>query len=156
MRSLDRLKKLTLIGLVCIVLSVTVAAVASAQEEYPWPEEFWGTEESAFLFGFGLTMCIVIIAVPLIIAILACIWIYRDAEKRGKQGILWVILLILGSLFFSFIGLIAVIVIWLIVRPPIGGEKKAADTADRRCPNCGRVIPIDARTCPYCSKKFEE
>ena len=27
---------------------------------------------------------------------------------------------------------------------------------DRRCPNCGRVIPFDARTCPYCSKKFED
>ena len=26
--------------------------------------------------------------------------------------------------------------------------------ADRKCPNCGRVIQKDARTCPYCSKKF--
>jgi hypothetical protein len=25
---------------------------------------------------------------------------------------------------------------------------------ERFCPNCGRVIPEDARTCPYCSKKF--
>lgn len=25
---------------------------------------------------------------------------------------------------------------------------------DRRCPNCGRSIPLDAGTCPYCSKKF--
>jgi len=29
-------------------------------------------------------------------------------------------------------------------------------SSDRRCPNCGRVIPIDARVCPYCGKKFEE
>ena len=27
---------------------------------------------------------------------------------------------------------------------------------DRYCPNCGRGIPFDARTCPYCSKKFED
>lgn len=27
---------------------------------------------------------------------------------------------------------------------------------DRRCLNCGRIIPFDARTCPYCSKKFED
>ena len=26
--------------------------------------------------------------------------------------------------------------------------------SDRRCPNCGRTIPLDARACPYCSKKF--
>jgi predicted permease len=26
--------------------------------------------------------------------------------------------------------------------------------SDRRCPNCGRAIPLDARICPYCSKKF--
>jgi len=24
----------------------------------------------------------------------------------------------------------------------------------RRCPNCGRTIPIDARKCPYCTKNF--
>ena len=27
---------------------------------------------------------------------------------------------------------------------------------ERFCPNCGRVIPLDARMCPYCSKKFED
>ena len=27
---------------------------------------------------------------------------------------------------------------------------------DRRCPNCGRVIPFDARVCPYCNKRFEQ
>ena len=24
----------------------------------------------------------------------------------------------------------------------------------RKCKNCGRTIPEDARTCPYCNKKF--
>ena len=75
-------------------------------------------------------------------------WVYKDAQKRGGSGALWLIIVIITGI----IGLI----IWLVVRPPIGGEKKAADTGDRRCPNCGRGIPIDARTCPYCSKNFEE
>ena len=26
---------------------------------------------------------------------------------------------------------------------------------ERRCPNCGRGIPFDARACPYCAKKFD-
>ncbi|UCF11903.1 MAG: hypothetical protein JSW06_07625 [Thermoplasmatales archaeon] len=74
--------------------------------------------------GLGLTVCLIIVVVPLVIAILACIWIYKDAEKRGKQRILWVLLLILTAIFLSFIGLIFVIVIWLAIRSPIGGEKK--------------------------------
>ena len=32
------------------------------------------------------------------------------------------------------------------------GDKK--EKSERRCPNCNRIIPEDAVTCPYCSKKF--
>jgi len=28
------------------------------------------------------------------------------------------------------------------------------DQNKRRCPNCGRVIPEDARICPYCERFF--
>lgn len=34
-------------------------------------------------------------------------------------------------------------------KPPV--QKKD----DRRCPECGRVIPFDAKICPYCGKKFK-
>ncbi|MCK5261165.1 MAG: hypothetical protein KAJ44_03215 [Thermoplasmatales archaeon] len=27
---------------------------------------------------------------------------------------------------------------------------------DRRCPNCGREIPFDAKICPYCKREFED
>ena len=145
------------------LMLISLAGLSEASQEYPtdW-DDFWGgsSEDAAFLFGLGLTMCLVIfIIIPLIIAILLCIWIYKDAEKRGKSGGLWVLLLILGTLFFNFIGLIVIIVIWLAVRPPIGGAKNEPTTApypERRCPGCGRVIPDDARVCPYCGKKFEE
>jgi hypothetical protein len=155
---LEKIKKYSILALFSIVLSLVFMTTVNAQDY--WDDTYypWGAEESFFL-GLGLTMCIIIVLIPLIIAILACIWIYKDAEKRGKQGVLWVLLLILASLFLSFIGLIIVIVVWLMIRPPIGGEKKAespSSKAERRCPNCGRVIPDDARTCPYCSKKFEE
>lgn len=26
----------------------------------------------------------------------------------------------------------------------------------RRCPNCGRIIPQDAKVCPYCGKNFQQ
>ncbi len=38
------------------------------------------------------------------------------------------------------------------------GEPSVLQTkhhSDRRCPNCGRIIPFDSVLCPYCGKKFE-
>lgn len=148
MKRLNNINKMTLALAVMIVLA-GLTTIASAQ----YDDFNWG-EEEAILFGLGLTMCLIIVIIPLILGILLCIWIYKDAEKRGKSGAIWVIVLILASLFLSFIGLIIVIVIWLATRPPIGGNKPAG--SDRRCPNCGRNIPMDARACPYCAKKFDQ
>jgi len=92
------------------------------------------------------TACFLWVIIWFVIAILIAVWVYKDAEKRGSSGALWLIIIILTGI----IGLI----IWLIARPPIGGKKK--ESLDRRCPACGRVIPFDARVCPYCGKKFEE
>ncbi len=137
-------------ALACIVLSVAVAAVASAQDDYDWDYETSPMDEMAAALGLGALggLCCFVIFLPLIIGLLVGIWVYKDAEKRGKSGVLW--LLIVWFVAFP-IGLI----IWFVVRPPIGGEKKAAASSERRCPNCGRVIPDDARTCPYCGKNFE-
>lgn len=33
--------------------------------------------------------------------------------------------------------------------------ERGIDESRRRCPNCSRIIPEDAKYCPYCSKKFE-
>lgn len=43
-----------------------------------------------------------------VIAILLCIWVYRDAESRGMSGALWLIIVLIGSI----VGLI----VYLIVR----------------------------------------
>jgi len=147
--------------IITALMLISITGLAEASQEYPaeW-DNFWdSSDEAAFFMGLGLTMCLIIFLIPLIIAILLCIWIYKDAEKRGKSGGLWVLLLILATLFFNIIGLIVIIIIWLAVRPPIGGERHEPSTApypERRCPGCGRVIPDDARVCPYCGKKFEE
>jgi len=132
-------KKLAIV-LMGILLTTAISTVASAADyTYTSSDAGW-----AFL-GLGITMCIVWAIIWLIIWILVGIWVYKDAEKRGKSGVLWLILVIL-------LGIIGII-IWLVIRPPIGGEKTQPE---RRCPNCGRPIPMDARVCPYCSKKFEE
>jgi uncharacterized membrane protein len=136
-----------------VLLITALSTIASAADD-PW--DMWNNTygnagAAGTFFGVAIAMCIGIIIICLVLAILLAIWIYKDAEKRGKQGILWVILLLVLSLILNFVGLIIVIILWLVIRPPIGGEK-----AGRVCPNCGRGIPEDARVCPYCSKKFEE
>jgi len=131
-RDIKLLQKKLMIWLVMCFLSLQVMTTCvSAQMEY------------AFL---GAT-CFIWIVIWFVIAILIAIWVYKDAEKRGSSGALWLIIIIITGI----IG----IIIWLLVRPSLGGAKKE-ETHDRRCPGCGRVIPMDARICPYCGKKFEE
>ena len=98
---------LTLLLLLAVALSPAATAADDSSEEF---------EAGGFaLFGaICLTMCFVM----LVIAIFLGVWIYKDAEKRGKDGGLWVVILLLGTLFLNFIGTIIVIVIWLMVRPP--------------------------------------
>ena len=133
---MNKLKILTTITAAAILLLIGINAIASAQyNEYGWVP-----------FAAG-GLCFLWVIIWFVIFLLVAIWVYGDAEKRGKSGALWLIIVII-------LGLIGII-IWLIVRPPIGGEPKKVES-DRRCPNCGRIIPEDAKTCPYCSKKFQE
>ena len=132
---------MALLGL--MILSLSVSAVI-AQDPFDWESDY----ESAEWALLGLTGLLCIIPILwLIIAVLIGIWVYRDAEKRGSSGILWLIIVFITGI----IGLI----IWLIVRPPVGGKKESM-ASDRRCPECGRTIPEDAKVCPYCGKKFGE
>jgi len=85
-----------------------------------------------------------IIAAIIVVYIFIAYWVYKDAKKRGENGVLWALLVVVGGLI--------VFIIWFVIRPPIGGRKTSPD---RRCPSCGRGIPFDSIVCPYCGKKFE-
>ena len=138
------LSRRTTLVLACVVLATFALSVAASAY---YDDYYYDYDAAAWTFGLGVVACLIIPLIWFIVWILVAIWVYKDAEKRGKSGALWLVIVIL-------LGLLGII-IWLVVRPPIGGEKTAA-TSDRRCPNCGRIIPMDARTCPYCAKKFEE
>ncbi|HID73826.1 MAG TPA: hypothetical protein EYP43_02110 [Thermoplasmata archaeon] len=93
-------------------------APATSFEDQQSSDENKTWEHSAEMLGVAMGIILICCVVSILIAILLAVWIYRDAESRGKSGVLWVILLIVATLFGSFIGTIIVIVIWLIVRPP--------------------------------------
>ena len=89
----------------------------------------------------------------LIIGILLCVWVYRDAESRKMNGALWLIIVLISGI----IGLI----IYLIVRkekpppPPTSRPEytMAQPSAIKFCPYCGKEIEANAVFCPYCGKK---
>ncbi len=65
--------------------------------------------------SFLALACFLVVA-ALLVFIFVAIWMYKDAEGRGMSGGLWVVLLLLASFLFSFIGGLIVLVIYLIVR----------------------------------------
>jgi len=65
-------------------------------------------EQDEVLWFLLLGSVFLIPLVWFIIGIVLCIWVYRDAEKRGMSGVMWLIIVLITS----FIGLI----IYLVVR----------------------------------------
>jgi len=141
-----QINKFVVFGLAALVFASLAGSIASAAVDVN------NTADIPMLGGlFAGALCFFWV-VMFIIWIAIGVWMYRDAEKRGKSGALWLII----GLLFGILGLI----IWLIVRPsePSFYERKAAgeEKKERICPSCGRSIPFDAKVCPYCGKNFEE
>lgn len=61
-------------------------------------------------------------------------------------------LFIIGFYLSSILSLIALILI-AISKQEFDGVQRV-DIINRRCPSCGRSIPMDAQLCPYCGKDF--
>ncbi|MBN2199440.1 MAG: zinc ribbon domain-containing protein [Candidatus Aminicenantes bacterium] len=83
-----------------------------------------------------------------ILWLLLAVWVYKDAEGRGMNGLLWALLVFVGNL----IGLI----IYLIVR----SERKAAETLGPAavktvCPSCGADVSAGFKFCPNCGKSVQ-
>jgi len=74
-----------------------------------------------------------------------CVWVYRDAQQRGMNGVLWALLVFIGHV----IGLI----IYLIVRSERAARPQAA--CCEKCPSCGREVGPGYTFCPHCGKPMK-
>jgi len=71
-----------------------------------------GNQIGEFIFG---ALCLgVAWVILLVIGLLVLMWLYKDANSRGMNGMLWAILLLTGC--FVWLGWLVVLVIYLVVR----------------------------------------
>jgi len=61
-----------------------------------------------------------------------------------------VVCMIGGPLILFILGLV------ILIKGMDEPKHATSKHEERICPNCGRVIPLDAKICPYCSKRFED
>lgn len=73
------------------------------------------------------------------------VWVYRDAERKGMNGLLWALLVLIGNI----IGLI----IYLIIRSETMTRTREAN--GERCPDCGNSIVAGFTFCPTCGAKLK-
>ena len=97
---LQRIQRILLFISLILVSIFALSGNAVAQEE--------------FFFGSFFVCILILVIIPLIIAILLGIWIYRDANSRGMNGTLWAVLVIVLPIAMGAFGIVVVIIILII------------------------------------------
>lgn len=82
----------------------------------------------------------------LVIWIFVIVWVYRDAERRGMNGVLWGLLVFLGNL----VGLL----IYLIVRSD-SVRVSRAEPPPQSCPQCQKTVSAGFAYCPHCGAPMQ-
>ena len=115
-----------------------------------------GPSISGFFHGFGAAGRYALFVLPAAFIILwgaVLLWVYRDAERRGMSGILWLLLVLIGNV----VGLL----IYAIVRSDTAlGRRNGADgvtaAGAARCPGCGDPLPAGCSFCPHCGRSLKK
>lgn len=103
------MKKMAILLAALVIMSAAVTIVSAYDPEEYYEEYYGGYEEAAGFAVLGGIIGLACIAIWFILAIILMIWVYKDAEKRGSSGVLWLLIVLITGI----IGLI----IWLVVRP---------------------------------------
>ncbi|MCK5031494.1 MAG: DUF996 domain-containing protein [Thermoplasmatales archaeon] len=117
-------------------------------------------------FGGLIGACVLALIVGWILSVIAAIYLrksYNSIAKHTKvdlfrtTGTVYFIgaittIVLIGFLILFIASIIEIIAYFSLPDELPTGAKK--EKSERRCPNCDRIIPEDALTCPYCSKKL--
>jgi hypothetical protein len=101
-----------------------------------------------FLSNYGIARFVPLTIMFFLWAAVA-VWVYRDAERRSHNGLLWAL--------FVFIGNVVGLIIYLILRSS-SPETSAAlvTTATAKCPSCAGPIQKSFVACPHCGVKLSK
>lgn len=86
---------------------------------------FAGLLPFQLVFGVEIWLLLLLFLIlPIVLLVLSAVWMYRDANSRAMDGSLWVVILIIASIFGTVIGWLIVFVIYVVVREnhPVGGR----------------------------------
>ncbi len=90
------------------------------------------------------------------------IWVYRDAERRKMNGVLWGLLVFIGNL----VGLIIYLIVRTESRPAAGTSAPIVTAAagpdapapalccPPACPKCGKPADAKHAFCPFCGESL--
>ena len=119
-------------------------------------------------FGSIIGACVAAIIIGWILLIIAALYLrksynaiaeYTNVKLFSTTGLIYFIgaitLIVFIGVFILFIGRILEIIAYFSLPDSLPSKDKIKES-ERRCPNCGRVIPEDARICPYCAKNFDD
>ncbi len=123
-------------------------------------ESFWT------YFGSIIGACVLALIVGWILSVIAAIYLRRSYNSIAEHtkvnlfkttGTVYFIgaittIVLIGFLILFIARIIEIIAYFSLPDKLPTGDK--IEKSERRCPNCGRIIPEDALSCPYCNKKF--
>jgi len=154
-------------GLTALALVISVAVnlngVKTGGEIFPGDESL---RNVPFLSTLALIGVILAGGFILSTFILTLGYVYRDAKRRGMNGALWALLVLILSPAYLFIGLI----IYLLIREPLPYAcPQCTSTISARfnfcpnckynlhpsCPQCQREVSDADKFCPYCSTQLK-
>ena len=83
-------------AIMLLFVSLTLLCIATnvinAQDEY---YDDWSSYDDVAFWGMFTGALCIIPAIVFIIGIVIAIWVYKDAERRGSSGALWLVIVII-------------------------------------------------------------
>jgi len=147
-------KTIVLILLVLIILAFAFRMTPFIMAPFGYVSGAFHSIKTTLTNGFDfwphgimrITSFSIISILLLFVWIIVIVWVYRDAERRGMNGVLWALLVFIGNL----IGLL----IYLILRSDNPPLTETTETEDL-CPSCEKPVSSSYTFCPHCGKELQ-